>query len=360
MGDRTHAGSVVVALATLACLTWITSSHQPHGIGMNGLSAVGVLANASLPGAQAGAFQRDASRSLQGEGSPTAPLTRKQEQLLEFRSENAFKDDLALFWMPSEWRDALSPFVQSWLRNWIMVAILYYVLGGVWVYYTYYAFGDQLFKPGEIPTFAAVLEQMRVASMAMPLYALLPACNEFFIEKGWTLVYSRVSDYGLAWHVVNFWVYMICVEYFVYWSHRLLHDIKWGYRWLHHIHHKYNKEHTLSPFAGLAFNPVDGILQAVPYTFMLFFTPMHSLTHELMLFGTGIWTNNIHDNIHGKVDPVMGARYHTIHHTMYNKNYGHYFTFVDRLHGTLLTPEDYDEMMAARRGPSEAQLKALQ
>lgn len=112
MGDRTHAGSVVVALATLACLTWITSSHQPHGIGMNGLSAVGVLANASLPGAQAGAFQRDASRSLQGEGSPTAPLTRKQEQLLEFRSENAFKDDLALFWMPSEWRDALSPFVQ--------------------------------------------------------------------------------------------------------------------------------------------------------------------------------------------------------------------------------------------------------
>lgn len=44
----------------------------------------------------------------------------------------------------------------------------------------------------------------------------------------------------------------------------------------------------------------------------------------------------------------MGARYHTIHHTMYNKNYGHYFTFVDRLHGTLLTPTDYDAMMAAK------------
>lgn len=32
-------------------------------------------------------------------------------------------------------------------------------------------------------------------------------------------------------------------------------------RTLHHIHHKYNKEHTLSPFAGLAFHPLDGILQ---------------------------------------------------------------------------------------------------
>lgn len=178
--------------------------------------------------------------------------------------------------------------------------------------------------------------------MAMPLYALLPACNEFFIERGWTLVYSRISDYGLARHILNFWVYMVCVEYFVYWAHRLLHDIKWGYRWvcqvwagkpvlvcetgrtgtssctvcpktpvpqgahachrwLHYIHHKYNKEHTLSPFAGLAFNPIDGILQAIPYTFMLFLTPMHSLTQEIMLFGTGVWTNNIHDNIHGKV-----------------------------------------------------------
>ena len=32
-------------------------------------------------------------------------------------------------------------------------------------------------------------------------------------------------------------------------------------RLLHYIHHKYNKEGSLSPFAGLAFHPVDGIIQ---------------------------------------------------------------------------------------------------
>lgn len=42
-------------------------------------------------------------------------------------------------------------------------------------------------------------------------------------------------------------------------------------------------------------------VQACPYTFMLWFVPMHLLTHELLLFATGIWTNNIHDNIDGKV-----------------------------------------------------------
>lgn len=34
---------------------------------------------------------------------------------------------------------------------------------------------------------------------------------------------------------------------------------------------------------------------------MLWFVPVHFLTQELLLFGTGIWTNNIHDNIDGKV-----------------------------------------------------------
>ena len=42
--------------------------------------------------------------------------------------------------------------------------------------------------------------------------------------------------------------------------------------WLHVIHHKYNKGDQMSPFAGLAFHPRDGI-----------------------------WTTNIHDNIHAKV-----------------------------------------------------------
>ncbi len=75
-------------------------------------------------------------------------------------------------------------------------------------------------------------------------------------------------------------------------------------RYLHHIHHKYNKEHTLSPFAGLAFHPLDGCLQAAPYVAALFVVPAHALTFELLLFATGVWTTNIHDCIDGKVSPL--------------------------------------------------------
>lgn len=43
-----------------------------------------------------------------------------------------------------------------------MVQLLYYGLGMVWIYYTYYAFGAYLFKPGEIPDWGSMLEQMKV------------------------------------------------------------------------------------------------------------------------------------------------------------------------------------------------------
>lgn len=80
------------------------------------------------------------------------------------------------------------------------------------------------------------------------------------MENGWTKAYARIDSVGLPAYVGYFCLYMLSVEFGVYWMHRSLH---WGplYKYLHWDHHKYNKEHTLSPFAGLAFHPIDGILQ---------------------------------------------------------------------------------------------------
>ncbi|KAF7134736.1 hypothetical protein RHSIM_Rhsim08G0083200 [Rhododendron simsii] len=56
---------------------------------------------------------------------------------------------------------------------------------------------------------------------------------------------------------------------------------------------------------------------------------MHFKTHILLLFVEAIWTANIHDCIHAKLWPVMGAGYHTIHHTTYRHNYGHFTIWMD-------------------------------
>ena len=44
----------------------------------------------------------------------------------------------------------------------------------------------------------------------------------------------------------------------------------------------------------------------------------------------------------------MGAGYHTIHHTAYKFNYGHWTTVMDAWYGTLLSPEDYPAWLKLR------------
>jgi Delta7-sterol 5-desaturase len=105
----------------------------------------------------------------------------------------------------------------------------------------------------------------------------------------------------------------------------------------------------MSPFAGLAFHPLDGILQALPYAIALFIVPMHFLMHEFLLFLTALWTANIHDNLSANVLPIMGAGWHTIHHTSYKHNYGHYFVFMDWLFDTLMDPEEFAEQTAKQK-----------
>ena len=70
----------------------------------------------------------------------------------------------------------------------------------------------------------------QVSCLSIPLYSMLPALEEWVMERGWTRAYTRVSDVGLGWHVAYFCAFMACVEFGVYWAHRLLHDIKSGYK----------------------------------------------------------------------------------------------------------------------------------
>ncbi|CAH8388261.1 unnamed protein product [Eruca vesicaria subsp. sativa] len=161
-------------------------------------------------------------------------------------------------------------------------------------------------------------KQIHVAMKAMPWYTLLPTVSEYMIERGWTKCYSTLDHFNWFLSLVYIALYLVLVEFMIYWVHKELHDIKFLYKHLHATHHMYNKQNTLSPFAGLAFS---------------------------LLFLEGIWTASIYDCIHGNVWPIMGAGYHTIHHTTYKHNYGHYTIWMDWLFGTLEVPVAEDDSL---------------
>lgn len=234
-------------------------------------------------------------------------------------------------------------YLTCYIRNLVGAVILYFIMGAASTYIVRYS--DQIlgmapFKDARVKKEGFERDQMSLALTSVLMYAMLPVLDEWLIESGYTKAYMSVADVG-GWLNYGFYtiLYLMLVEVGIYWMHRQLHSVPLFFKYIHAKHHLYNSPDTLSPWASIAFNPIDGILQACPYTIVMLFVPVHYITHFIMLFLTAVWATNIHDCLVGNTEPVMGSKYHTVHHTHYNCNYGQYFVFCDWIWGTLRQPD---------------------
>jgi lathosterol oxidase len=243
-------------------------------------------------------------------------------------------------------------YILCYLRNFLGAMLVYYGTGGVFHYYCYvHPMSKDIFKERTRPSSATIRNQISLSQKSMFVYVFLPVVDEFLVEAGWTKTYFTIDEIG-GWpqYLASMIFYFACVEIGIYWMHRTLHTNKWMYKYIHMKHHQYKKAETLTPWASIAFNPVDGMLQACPYVLCQFFAPCHYLTHFGLLFFTAIWATYIHDSMDWNVDPIMGSKYHTVHHTHYIYNYGQVFTFCDRLWGTFREPEGPTGIPTKRKG----------
>lgn len=233
-------------------------------------------------------------------------------------------------------------YFNCYCRDLIAGSVVYWLTAGVWHLFIYNIYVKDIFtnRNRPLPKFDTILDQMTLSQASLFIYAALPVLSEFLIENNFTKAYFYVDEIG-GWSnfAVYFILYVALVELGVYWMHRSLHTNKFLYKYIHGLHHKYNQASTLTPWASIAFNPLDGILQASPYVFFLLFVPVHYFTHVFMLFFSGIWATNIHDAVWGDSEPIMGAKYHTVHHTHFHYNFGQFFVFCDRIFGTYRIPD---------------------
>jgi Delta7-sterol 5-desaturase len=234
--------------------------------------------------------------------------------------------------------ESIGYYVNCYIRNFIAALGIYWGAASVWHIFIYYLYFDTLFakKNRKPPSIETIIEQRFTAQYSLFFDAALPVVADYLIENNLTRVYYSIDEIG-GWKMYTCYTltYFTMVEVGVYWVHRTLHTNKLLYKFIHAPHHKYNKIDTLTPWASIAFHPLDGILQASPYVFYLFFIPVHYFTFIGLLFITGVWATNIHDAVPLNSEPIMGAKYHTIHHTHYHYNFGQYFTFCDWIWGTL-------------------------
>jgi lathosterol oxidase len=177
-----------------------------------------------------------------------------------------------------------------------------------------------------------VRRQIITSLKAIPLYAILPTLCDVMTDHGLTRAYPNILDLGVFGYFATLLVHMAVVEALVYAVHRAMHHSSF-YAALHKHHHSFKE--LLTPFAGLAFNPADGLLQAAPYLVALLTVPVHRGTHKLLLFCSGLWSGYIHSNDTRPCRILLGPGYHAIHHKTFKSNYGHYTQGMDALFGTL-------------------------
>ncbi|KAK9367277.1 hypothetical protein V1509DRAFT_626824 [Lipomyces kononenkoae] len=179
--------------------------------------------------------------------------------------------------------------------------------------------------------------EIRQALNTMPYMAVITAPWFLAEVRGYSFMYWDVNDYGLTYLFLQFPLFIFCTDFGIYFLHRLLHH-PFMYKRFHKPHHKWI---VPTPFASLAFHPIDGYTLSLPYHIFPFIFPLHKLSYLLLFVNINIWAILIHDGEYMTKSPVVnGAACHTIHHLYFNYNYGQFTTLWDRIGGSYRAPEE--------------------
>lgn len=157
----------------------------------------------------------------------------------------------------------LGYYAVSYMRNLFLGAVVYYVTSAIFHYFCYvHPSSEETFRDRERPSTETIVDQIMLAQASMFIYVMLPVLSDWLVEEKFTFCYYTFEEIGgFIPYVVFTCIYFGFVEIGIYWMHRTLHTNKLLYKYIHMKHHKYKHAHTLTPWASIAFNPIDGILQ---------------------------------------------------------------------------------------------------
>eukprot|EP01095_Lingulamoeba_sp_RSL-Kostka_P016067 TRINITY_DN7681_c0_g1_i1.p1 TRINITY_DN7681_c0_g1~~TRINITY_DN7681_c0_g1_i1.p1 ORF type:complete len:289 (+),score=37.90 TRINITY_DN7681_c0_g1_i1:132-998(+) len=200
---------------------------------------------------------------------------------------------------------------------------------------------DKAIKPGQIK------REIKVSLSGVPVIATLTAPIYVLHWAGFGQLYYDITEYSAAYIIFNAIWFILFTDCLIYWIHWGLH-LEPFYTYLHKTHHSFL---CPTPWAAIAFHPVDGYLQSTPYHLFTFIFPMNNWVYLGMFVFVQIWTISIHDRLSmTKLDGVInGSAHHAGHHYYYRYNYGQYFTLWDRLNNTH-RPWDFPKGRSAATG----------
>jgi len=158
-------------------------------------------------------------------------------------------------------------------------------------------------------------------------------------NRGWTQIYTQVSDYPLWYLPVSVLLYLAAHDTWFYWTHRWMHRPA-IFRIAHAVHHD---SRPPTAWAAMSFHPWEALTGAIVIPALVFLIPIHVGALGLVLTIMTVMGVSNHMGwemfprwlVNGPIgDWVITASHHQRHHEQYRCNYGLYFRVWDRLCGT--------------------------
>lgn len=129
--------------------------------------------------------------------------------------------------------------------------------------------------------------EIRQTMISLPWMAVFTAPVFLGEVRGYAKLYDDPSDQPFPFYnFLQFPLFIIFTDFFIYWIHRGLHHPK-IYKTLHKPHHKWIMP---TPFASHAFHPLDGFAQSVPYHVYPYIFPLQKFAYIALFIFINIWT----------------------------------------------------------------------
>lgn len=252
----------------------------------------------------------------------------------------------------------MNPVIQEFIGTYIAIYSRYLVIAFAF-YILYYDLLKEKVKHKKIqlrfPSFAKVRSEFFYSTLSVLFMAATSV--PFFVGplQRYSQVYYDISAMPLWYTIASFFIMMIVHDTYFYWMHRTMHHPS-IFKRVHLVHHKSTNP---TPWTAYSFHPTEAFFESLIGPIILLIMPIH------MGVFVGFFIFQIVYNIYGhsgyEFFPkgfnkhwfgrwINTSVHHNLHHHYFDNSYGLYFTFWDRVMGTMHPEYDntYEEVDVRR------------
>jgi len=249
---------------------------------------------------------------------------------------------------------------RSFLGIAVTVAVRYFILALI-AFLVFYVVRRKAWRYKKIrhafPKLNDYLREIGSSAITILIFALVGYMVFFTSFRSYTQVYNNISAHSTTYFIFSVLLSFIVHDTYFYWVHRLMHHPA-VFRFVHKVHHLSTNP---SPWAALAFHPVEAVLEAAIIVVIAVLFPVHPFA--LAIFLILMMAYNVYGHLGYELYPrgfsktrigkwINTSISHNQHHHFFKGNYGLYFLWWDRWMGTLRHDyEDAYELVKSARQP---------